>query len=257
MKGMDDKEFIFIGGLHRSGTSLLHKILAAHPSISGFSGTSVPEDEGQHLQTVIKPALAFGGPGKFVFDERSYMDENHPLATKKNAKEIFDQWCNHWDLSSKYLIEKSPPNIVRTRFLQKLFPKSKFIIVLRHPIAVAFATKKWCNSSTLSLLDHTLCAYEIFHNDMKMLKSFYVLRYEDVVSEPQSKVNEIFLYLGLSAYKLTQNVKNDVNEKYFMMWEEERRIFNRLPVAFEKRANQFGYSFRDYRNTLITRPYIS
>ena len=48
---------VFVGGLHRSGTSLVHRCLALHPAVSGFSGTGVPEDEGQHLQTVYPAGL--------------------------------------------------------------------------------------------------------------------------------------------------------------------------------------------------------
>ena len=128
---MDRKNFVFLAGLHRSGTSLLHEIIRGHPEISGLVGTGAPEDEGQHLQSVYEPASSFGGPGKFVFDPRSHMDESHPLATRENAKIIFKQWSQYFDLSCKYLVEKSPPNIVRTRFLQKLFPGSKFILICR------------------------------------------------------------------------------------------------------------------------------
>ena len=29
---------VFIGGLHASGTTLVHRLLCMHPSVSGFSG---------------------------------------------------------------------------------------------------------------------------------------------------------------------------------------------------------------------------
>ena len=157
---MKDKKFIFLAGMHRSGTSLLHEIIRGHDHISGFSDTGVPEDEGQHLQSVYEPAIAFGGPGKFAFDQRSYMDEVHPLATGENAQKIYEEWSPHYDLSCPYLIEKSPPNLIRTRFLQKLYPNSKFIVILRHPLAISYATEKWSKTSISSLLDHTLRAYE-------------------------------------------------------------------------------------------------
>ena len=107
-----EKVFIFIGGVHKSGTSLLHEILKSHPDISGFSDTGVPEDEGQLLQSVYPPAYTFGGAGRFGFHEESYMDEHHPLATERNAEELFLQWSRYWDLDRPYLIEKSPPNII-------------------------------------------------------------------------------------------------------------------------------------------------
>ena len=39
-------------------------------------------------------------------------------------------------MSEPVLVEKSPPNLVRTRFLQALFPDARQIVVTRHPIAV-------------------------------------------------------------------------------------------------------------------------
>ncbi|MEI2612689.1 MAG: hypothetical protein V9G20_28950 [Candidatus Promineifilaceae bacterium] len=76
---MDNHQFIFIGGLHRSGTSILFKTLRDHPQISGFYNTQVPEDEGQHLQTVIPPAKAFGGPGCLVSTPKPLWMKHHRL----------------------------------------------------------------------------------------------------------------------------------------------------------------------------------
>ena len=73
---MQEKKFIFISGLHRSGTSLLYKILKEQDEISGLSKTNELEDEGQHVQTVYKPAYEFGGVGKFGFDIKARLDEN-------------------------------------------------------------------------------------------------------------------------------------------------------------------------------------
>ena len=252
---MIDKNFIFLAGLHRSGTSLLHEIIRNHPEISGFSGTGVPEDEGQHLQSIYEPAKTFGGPGKFVFDHRSYMDELHPLATDENAAKIFDQWSHHFDLSCKHLIEKSPPNIVRTRFLQKLFPNSKFIVILRHPLAIAYATQKWSKTTIPSLLEHSLLAYETFFKDMSTLHSVFILRYEEFVLEPQKTIDNVFNYLGLEPTEISQNIHSNVNDKYFLKWEIEQkkllnRIFNRTPKKYENRTNRCGYSISNYNHLI-------
>lgn len=247
---MEGKTFIFLAGLHRSGTSLLHEIIREHPLISGFSRTGVPEDEGQHLQSIYVPANSYGGAGKFAFDARSYMDESHPLATDENAEKIFSQWSRYWDMSCSNLVEKSPPNIIRTRFLQKLYPNSKFIAILRHPLPVAYATKKWSNTSPFSVLKHTLLAYDIFRKDVPSLKSIFIVHYEDFVLDPQKCLDRIYRFLGVESIQIEKEVRSDVNEKYFEMWRvDKKNLINRLSLAVsigvEKKANMFGYSLRN------------
>ena len=126
---MIDKKFIFLGGLHRSGTSLLHEIIRNHPSVTGISNTDVFEDEGQHLQSVFFPGIAFGGPGKFAFNKKAYMNENNGLVSNANSERIFSDWSQYLDLSAEYIIEKSPPNLIRTRFLQALLHSLHSLLV--------------------------------------------------------------------------------------------------------------------------------
>jgi len=247
---MQDKKFIFIAGLHRSGTSLLDKIIKSHPKISGFHNTGVPEDEGQHLQSVYEPAKAFGGPGKFAFHPESYMNETHPLATEENAKKLFKEWSSYLDISQEYIVEKSPPNIIRTRFLQNLFPNSKFIIILRHPIAVSFATKRWSDGSTTELIEHYLKAYEILTEDLQYLKNWHIIKYEDFISSPQKTIDEIFNYLELEFISINQKIKKDINKKYFLQWKEEKKNISKEELNFfydkyEGRVNKFGYSLKN------------
>ena len=72
---MDGHRFVFLAGLHRSGTTLLARLLASHPEVSGFSDTGVPADEGQHLQTVYPAAAVYGGPGRFGFAPEAHFTE--------------------------------------------------------------------------------------------------------------------------------------------------------------------------------------
>ena len=253
---MTDKKFIFIGGLHRSGTTLIHKILRSHPGISGFHNTGVPMDEGQLLQTVYPAAKVFGGPGRFAFNPASFMDEGHPLATPENASKLFQEWSRHWDLTKEYLLEKSPPNLVRTRFLQKLFPQSIFVMIFRHPIAVAYATHKWAPDPTPSLIEHGLRCYERFQQDIRFLRRVYVLRYEDFVREPDLHMQTLLDWIGIERFTFDDAVLPDINSKYFAVWKAERPILSQAEFKdasapfgtfrdFETRANAFGYSINE------------
>jgi hypothetical protein len=243
---MNDKPHMFIAGLHKSGTSLLHDILRSHPAISGFSNTGVPEDEGQHLQSVFRPAKAFGGPGRFGFNPESYMDEKHPLATRANADRLRDEWGRHWDRSKDVLLEKSPPNLVRTRFLQSLFPASSFVVVLRHPIVIALATQKWSRTSIPDLLEHSLTCFERFFDDWPRLNRVFVLRYEDLVQDPRGQIESLVGWAGLEMHEFNIAVRND-NEKYLSIWSAQRNAIASSITTFEmaqyeSRMNIYGYS---------------
>lgn len=247
---MVDKNFIFLAGHHRSGTSLLHEIIRNHDDITGLTNTDVPEDEGQHVQSVFKSAKHFGGPGKYIYETESYMDETHPLVSSSSAQQIWNDWSRYFETESSHFIEKSPPNLIRSRFLQALFPNSKFVVILRHPVAVSYATQKWSKTSTKSLIEHTLRGYEIFAEDVRHLDSVYVLRYEDFVCSPQATIDKIFAFLEMTPVTVTHDVRQNVNEKYFDMWREERKsLWNKVsfPVSakLEQRFQRFGYSLEN------------
>jgi len=250
---MTTHQFVFIGGLHRSGTSLVHEILRGSPVATGFVNTGFPQDEGQFLQTVYPRASVFGGPGRFGFDKASHMDETHPLATSQNANKLFHEWSQHWDMSRKFLLEKSPPNIVRLRYFQALYPGSRFIVILRHPLAVSYATRKWSKTAIPELLEHSILCYERFVQDMSHLEHLAVFRYEEFVREPGATLALITDWLGMPPVELKHEVRPDVNAAYFETHRSEQgSLLNRLkpsfanmPEKFEARANALGYSIEE------------
>lgn len=194
---MVDAPIVFLTGLHRSGTSPLYRLLSSHPEISGFAGTGVPEDEGQHLQGVVPPAKAYGGPGRFAFDPASYLDESSPLATAGNALAIWDAWRPWWDTQKPVLLEKSPPTLVRLRFFRALFPKSRAVVLVRHPMAVAKATQKWSGTTLAELILHWCVAHERFLADRSHLdRQVHVVRYEDCVRDTAQVIKEVLSFLG-------------------------------------------------------------
>ena len=114
---MIDRKFVFIVGLHRSGTTLLANLLAGHPDVSGFENTGAPMDEGQFLQTVYPVGPVWGGDaiGRIGFDPCAYLTERSSIATRENAEKLLNEWSDYWDMSKPVLLEKSPPNIINVR----------------------------------------------------------------------------------------------------------------------------------------------
>jgi len=236
--------FLFISGLHRSGTSILHRLIRGHPDCTAFSKSGVPEDEGQHLQSVVPAASAFGGPGVFAFDARCNLDENSDLVTAINRDKLLREWCAYYNLAKKTLLEKSPTTIVRARFFQALFPGCRFIFIVRHPIAVSLATRKWSRTSLEDLIDHWITAHTIMLRDMAHLENKIVVRYEDLVASPQPILNKIYSFAGLTPIPASEQLR-DHNAAYYVAWNttdvDSAAHIRRHRPEFGHFAERFGY----------------
>src|SRR5919109_2236774 len=103
-KDIAHHRFIFVCGLHRSGTSVLFRSLRDHPEVSGFHCTPSPEDEGMHLQTIFLPSGRYGGAGEFGFHPEAHLTESSRLVSEANRRKLFSEWGRYWDLSKKYLL---------------------------------------------------------------------------------------------------------------------------------------------------------
>lgn len=247
----ENHQLVFVGGLHRSGTTPFARCLAQHPMVSGFSNTGAEEDEGQHLQDVMPTGQAFGGPGRFALDPNSAMTETSPLVSRDSAERLSEQWGKHWDLRKPVLVEKSPPNIVRMRFLQALFPTASFIMVVRHPVIVSLSTKKWAKGATYDkLFDNWFAAHDTMRRDAAMIERLHIVKYEDLVLTPDDVLADAAEFLQLDGPIPSGGLQNGRSSSYEDTWEEWRSSFNPLPRLrarhlvhkYGQRAAEYGYS---------------
>jgi hypothetical protein len=268
----DTHRLVFVGGLHRSGTTALARWIAEHPAVSAFHDTGVPRDEGMFLQDVYPPSFEHGGPGRFALDPDAYLTEASPLVCAENRRRLWAAWSRFWDLDKPVLLEKSPPNLIRTRFLQALFPEARFIMVVRHPIAVAYATKKWSHTSLRSLVRHWIQAHDRFLADAPHLDHVALVRYEDLVADPVRELAKLHSFLGLEPNDESQEVRSGLNAEYYRRWSQQgprprarglprcvakRAYTGHLARSFEQRVRPFGYSFRAPWDSVGVAPSVS
>ena len=244
-----EHQLVFLAGLHRSGTTVLARLLAAHPQISGFSDTGAPADEGQHLQSVYPSDHEYGRPGRFGFAPEMHLTEGSLLVSEQSAAKLFEEWSPHWDLSRPLLLEKSPPNLLKTRFLQALFPRSAFVVVVRHPIPVSLATAKWRQTRRYHrLLEHWLHCHALFEADRRRLDRVHVLHYEQLVQDPDGELRGIFEFLELDRIPPSETVEQGANERYFRQWRELKRdprmraYLDLASLWYERPVRRYGYS---------------
>ena len=239
---------IFVGGLHRSGTTLLADLIGAHPDCSPLADTGAFHDEGQFLQDVMPTASQCGGPGRFAFGTRAHLTEADVVDRADERARLLASWSPYWDLDRRFVVEKSPPNLLRFRYLKALFPEAWCIAVVRHPVAVSFATAGWAKLSVGTLLDHWLVAHERFEIDRPQVPRLLFVRYEDLVRDVSAMLGMLDDAIGLSPDVPDTEVRRDTNARYLRRWRNVRgfpvhpRIVEK--IRYSKRLERLGYGYR-------------
>lgn len=219
-------------------------MLSSHPQISGLEGTGVPMDEGQHLQSVYPIARKLGGPGRFGFDERSHQTEATPEVSAQAREALMSAWRPYWDMTKPFLLEKSPPNLLRMRFLQGVFPEARFIVVVRHPVPVTLATRRMLpriyriKASRQTALRHWATCHQLLLEDAPCIRNLFVLRYEDMVAAPAQVLGQAATFLGLDGDLDVTRIQSGRSEDYFSRWEATGWT---IDASEARAAARFGY----------------
>jgi hypothetical protein len=146
-------------------------------------------------------------------------------------------------------VEKSPPNLLKTRFLQALFPGSAFVVIVRHPIPVSIPTARWRGTRRYDrLFEHWLRCHGLFDADRGHLGRVHVLTYEELVRDPAGVLRAVFEFLALEPIPPGEPVEGGANEKYFGQWRDLKRdprmrvYLDLVSLRYERRMRRYGYS---------------
>lgn len=266
----NDHRLVFIGGLHRSGTALVARIIGSSPDASGLTGTGTSMDEGQHIQDAYPGAL--GNTSQWSFHPQAHLTEEDARRTPDAAERIWQSWSPYWDLDRRVLVEKSAPNLTKTRYLQELFPKARFVVVTRHPVVQALAVRKWATRTHgrftygfPRLVEHWVHAHDVFAQDALHIENLLVLRYEHLMREPVRELDRLarFLDLDLADGGRVRAMDTDRSSRYAELWETggrgrlAGRVRHHLAHLGSRRGTPRGDLVRDVTDVALLPRYRS
>jgi hypothetical protein len=180
---------LFVVGCNNSGTTLLAEILKSHPLVRTL------KSEGQRLTTAI-PNSAPLGIGR-VFTQRIELfrwTENDPGDCVPRLR--YD-WAYFSDPRPGIRLEKSPPNTLRSRWLQRYFSPARFIVLVRNPYAVCEGVSRRRGHSIAEAAEHWRLVHEVLDEDMPYLEHCLTVRYEDLCTRTAEVLEQLQKFLGV------------------------------------------------------------
>jgi len=195
--GINHSNLAFLIGFPRSGTTLLDTILRSHS------------------QTL-------------VLEERPYLlDVRHNFFKKNNLIDILqinqndkvkmqEEYFNSFDYKDdKVIIDKYPLNLIELGFIKTIFPESKIILAIRHPLDCIIS----CILTSFKMNDgmvnfENIHTTSFFYNECFELlyKYFYfydidyhIVKYENVVKDFKGEISTLIKFLNLN---FEENINN-------------------------------------------------
>jgi Sulfotransferase family len=189
--------WLFIAGCPNSGTTLLKTLLGSHPSIATMSVEGhAAQDQLVTADTLGMPRLYALRPDVFRMTEDS--------GSVIDVDRIKRQWGSRFnDLTRPILLDDSPPNATRTRWLQKHFQPASFLFLNRNGYAVAEGIRRRTGHALeLATLQWSL-SNRVMLDDEPYLERVHTIRYEDLAACPDETCREVLRFLGLDAERFT------------------------------------------------------
>ncbi len=188
---------IFIGGHHRSGTSLMRVILDRHPRIAcGPEGkllkrTSFREFHGD-LESRWLPTMATKyGIGAAELDHAMAAFIDH-FFTRYQLRQGKQRWA-----------EKTPGNIFHIDYLFRLFPRAQFLHMVRDPRDVYCSVVEKMHADPAfepltaeQTASRWVAAVERGRAWRSQPDRYLEVRYEDLVREPAPSMATVLQFLG-------------------------------------------------------------
>lgn len=255
-----DSPLIFIGGFARSGTTLMRALLDVHQSVSCGPETKI-------LPFLLNFLLSYTASTKNMEDIKQARFKNSTIdsATALFVYHILKEHIKN----AERLCAKDPDILNYIEYLHRLFPKAKFIYMIRDPRAAVCSlmtrVNETLNDQRVNLYFSSWFSYQL---NVKMqcskVGSMYckIIKYEDLVLKPEKVTKDIAEFLNITWTKnflehdkyvgskivvsntewSTDQIKKPIYIDSLNSWRGKIRYDKRYLEQYSYLLNEFGYN---------------
>ncbi len=261
---------VFLVGFPRSGTTLLDQIMASHPDIAVAEEKPAVDKMIHHLVRSYGTAQ----PHEHPLNDVCY-PAAMPKLTAQDIAAMRERFFTEHDNSAQkpVFVDKLPLNILHVGLIQRVFPKAKFILALRHPcdsVLSCYMQDFNLNSAMVRFLDLQDSArfydeaFSVWEHYAKTLPlDVHAIRYEDVVADFQPTVAKLLEFLNVpwndavleydktaqkkglintpSYHQVTQKIYTRASGRWLKYREQLKPVLDIL----KPHAERYGYTMTD------------
>lgn len=187
---------IFIGGLMKSGTSLLRALISNHPNVFGGLETAWYADDFQQGWQDPDSVPAKKLQTYFDLAADQYMEVMNRASSPEEGLQALMNHCTQ-RAGKKRWVEKTPGNVWYLDRIRRAWPEAHFIHVIREPLDVYASWKKNEKYDLPTFLQHVHRVEDCLGNLLGESAAGYLeVDYRSLVTDPRNTMATIIEAIG-------------------------------------------------------------
>ncbi len=189
---------MFITGFYRSGTTLLEQMLSSHHNICGVGEASALANAENRIKDLL------GSPYPDCFKKKR--PEKYTAALQQLRKDYWQEIISldGFQKQVPLVIDKNPFNMLRLPLIHMMFPTSRVVHMLRHPLDIVLSCymtlfldrNEWSFAMPDIARMFVRCYYHVQQMQKLLGDRYYPLHYEKLISEPEKELRDLLTFLG-------------------------------------------------------------
>lgn len=191
-----DRIPVFIVGMPRSGTTLLERMLGAHPDAAGYG----------ELPVIGQIARSLERSHPDWPEQPESITQVYPLESlQAMANQFFEEVGRRGRVTPRFIIDKAPLNFFQAGLIKQLFIQSRIVVCERDPrdVCLSIFSENFATNQTFATdLDDLVVFYReyqrlIEHWHRVLPGQIRTLRYETLVDAPEATLYPLLEWIGM------------------------------------------------------------